>query len=180
MSRIIFYISNIYLQASRTFDLNFFCYCFPNAYIISSAASSTVVAVTPTGNPFILADSPVTRRGRILPVSEVNLDSHSPKVRLTLCDVGAAAVEASRATLAGYQHDALWNNDGTWTSNATNSKKNGLDVSSLQLSGAAGYTVNIERGERNITFYTICEIAEKLNRDVAFFCQDIPPIKPGK
>ena len=42
------------------------------------------------------------------------------------------------------------------------------------------YYGSIERGERNITFYTICEIAEKLNRDVAFFCQDIPPIKPGK
>ena len=34
------------------------------------------------------------------------------------------------------------------------------------------YYGSIERGER-----TICEIAEKLNRDVAFFCQDIPPIK---
>ena len=42
------------------------------------------------------------------------------------------------------------------------------------------YYGSIERGERNITFYTICEIAEKLNRDVAFFCQDIPPIKSGK
>ena len=42
------------------------------------------------------------------------------------------------------------------------------------------YYGSIERGERNITFYTICEIAEKLNRDVAFFCQDIPPIKLGK
>lgn len=30
------------------------------------------------------------------------------------------------------------------------------------------YYGSIERGERNITFYTICEIAEKLNRDVAF------------
>ena len=30
------------------------------------------------------------------------------------------------------------------------------------------YYGSIERGERNITFYTICEIAEKLNRDVGY------------
>ncbi len=41
------------------------------------------------------------------------------------------------------------------------------------------YYGSIERGERNITFYTICEIAEKLNRDVAFFTLDIPtPQRP--
>ena len=33
-------------------------------------------------------------------VLAVSLASHSPKVRLTLCDVSAPAVEASRATLA--------------------------------------------------------------------------------
>lgn len=37
------------------------------------------------------------------------------------------------------------------------------------------YYGSIERGERNITIYTICEIAQKLNRDVAFFTQNIPP-----
>ena len=42
------------------------------------------------------------------------------------------------------------------------------------------YYGSIERGERTLTFYTICEIAEKLNMDVAFFSQDIPPIKSGK
>lgn len=42
------------------------------------------------------------------------------------------------------------------------------------------YYGSIERGERNITFYTICEIAEKLNRDVSFFTQGIPPVKAEK
>ena len=49
-----------------------------------------------------------------------------------------------------------------------------------ELQFGRSYYGSIERGERNITFYTICEIAEKLNRDVAFFSQDIPPIKSGK
>lgn len=36
------------------------------------------------------------------------------------------------------------------------------------------YYGSIERGERNITFYTICEIADKLKKDVAFFTRSIP------
>lgn len=42
------------------------------------------------------------------------------------------------------------------------------------------YYGSIERGERNITIYTICEIAQKLNRDVAFFTQNIPPVNTTK
>lgn len=36
------------------------------------------------------------------------------------------------------------------------------------------YYGSIERGERNITFFTICEIAAKLKQDVAFFTRGIP------
>lgn len=39
------------------------------------------------------------------------------------------------------------------------------------------YYGSIERGERNITIYTICEIAAKLNKDVAYFTHNIPPVQ---
>ena len=45
-------------------------------------------------------------------VLAATLISHSPKVRLTLCDVSAPAVEASRATLAanGFEGEVLASN----------------------------------------------------------------------
>ncbi len=56
---------------------------------------------------------------------------------------GTAVSDLGTTALSWTLNDATWNDDGTWTSNATNAKKNGLDVSSLNLSGASGYTVNI-------------------------------------
>lgn len=41
------------------------------------------------------------------------------------------------------------------------------------------YYGSIERGERNITFFTICEIAAKLKQDVAFFTGGIPSGNEG-
>ena len=73
----------------------------------------------------------------------VTLVSGFSRFDQTSPDSGTAVSDLGTKSLSWTLNDALWNNDGTWTSNATNSKKNGLDVSSLQLSGAAGYTVNI-------------------------------------
>ncbi|EHM51123.1 16S rRNA (guanine(1207)-N(2))-methyltransferase RsmC [Yokenella regensburgei] len=58
------------------------------------------------GSQLLLSTLTPHTKGKVLDVGcgagvlAVSLASHSPKVRLTLCDVGAAAVEASKATLA--------------------------------------------------------------------------------
>lgn len=36
------------------------------------------------------------------------------------------------------------------------------------------YYGSIERGERNITICTLCQIASKLDRDIAYFTHDMP------
>lgn len=38
------------------------------------------------------------------------------------------------------------------------------------------YYGSIERGERNITIFTLCEIAFKLKKDISFFTKNIPHI----
>lgn len=59
-----------------------------------------------TGSKLLLSTLTPHTKGKVLDVGcgagvlAVTLASHSPKVRLTLCDVSAPAVEASRATLA--------------------------------------------------------------------------------
>ena len=59
-----------------------------------------------TGSKLLLSTLPAHRKGKVLDVGcgagvlSVALATLSPKVRLTLCDVSAAAIEASRATLA--------------------------------------------------------------------------------
>ena len=59
-----------------------------------------------TGSKLLLSTLSAHRKGKVLDVGcgagvlSVALATLSPKVRLTLCDVSAAAVEASRATLA--------------------------------------------------------------------------------
>lgn len=58
------------------------------------------------GSQLLLSTLKPHTKGKVLDVGcgagvlAVTLASHSPKVRLTLCDVSAAAVEASKATLA--------------------------------------------------------------------------------
>lgn len=58
------------------------------------------------GSRLLLSTLSPHQKGKVLDVGcgagilSVALATHSPKVRLTLCDVSAAAVEASRATLA--------------------------------------------------------------------------------
>ncbi len=58
------------------------------------------------GSQLLLSTLTPHTKGKVLDVGcgasvlSAPLDSHSPKVRLTLCDVSAPAVEASRATLA--------------------------------------------------------------------------------
>jgi len=67
------------------------------------------------GSQLLLSTLTPHTKGKVLDVGcgagvlSVTLASHSPKVRLTLCDVSAAAVEASRATLAanGIEGDVL-------------------------------------------------------------------------
>ncbi len=41
------------------------------------------------------------------------------------------------------------------------------------------YYGSIERGERNITVHTLCLIAGKLRRDIAYFTQDLPSPTAG-
>ncbi|NIY48157.1 16S rRNA (guanine(1207)-N(2))-methyltransferase RsmC [Cedecea colo] len=59
-----------------------------------------------TGSKLLLSTLTPHTKGKVLDVGcgagvlAITLASHSPKVRLTLCDVSAPAVEASRATLA--------------------------------------------------------------------------------
>ncbi|STD25758.1 ribosomal RNA small subunit methyltransferase C [Enterobacter asburiae] len=59
-----------------------------------------------TGSKLLLSTLTPHTKGKVLDVGcgagvlSTVLASHSPKVRLTLCDVSAPAVEASRATLA--------------------------------------------------------------------------------
>jgi 16S rRNA (guanine1207-N2)-methyltransferase len=59
-----------------------------------------------TGSKLLLSTLTPHTKGKVLDVGcgagvlAISLASHSPKVRLTLCDVSAPAVEASRATLA--------------------------------------------------------------------------------
>ncbi|MCC3264130.1 methyltransferase, partial [Paenibacillus polymyxa] len=59
-----------------------------------------------TGSKLLLSTLTPHPKGKVLDVGcgagvlSTVLASHSPKVRLTLCDVSAPAVEASRATLA--------------------------------------------------------------------------------
>ncbi|WP_202301387.1 16S rRNA (guanine(1207)-N(2))-methyltransferase RsmC [Dryocola clanedunensis] len=59
-----------------------------------------------TGSKLLLSTLTAHTKGKVLDVGcgagvlAMTLKSHSPKVRLTLCDVSATAVEASRATLA--------------------------------------------------------------------------------
>lgn len=78
--------------------------------------------------------------------ASVTLVSGFSRFDQTSPDSGTAVSDLGTTSLSWTLNDAIWNDDGTWTSNATNTKKNGLDVSSLNLSGAAdssGYTVNI-------------------------------------
>ncbi|RKR53958.1 16S rRNA m(2)G 1207 methyltransferase [Yokenella regensburgei] len=70
------------------------------------------------GSQLLLSTLTPHTKGKVLDVGcgagvlAVSLASHSPKVRLTLCDVGAAAVEASKATLAanGIEGEVLASN----------------------------------------------------------------------
>lgn len=70
------------------------------------------------GSQLLLSTLTPHTKGKVLDVGcgagvlSVALASHSPKVRLTLCDVSAAAVEASRATLAanGIEGDVIASN----------------------------------------------------------------------
>ncbi|MCS2170420.1 16S rRNA (guanine(1207)-N(2))-methyltransferase RsmC [Scandinavium sp. TWS1a] len=71
-----------------------------------------------TGSKLLLSTLTPHTKGKVLDVGcgagvlSTVLASHSPKVRLTLCDVSAAAVEASRATLAanGLEGEVLASN----------------------------------------------------------------------
>lgn len=71
-----------------------------------------------TGSQLLLSTLTPHTKGKVLDVGcgtgvlAATLASHSPKVRLTLCDVSAPAVEASRATLAanGFEGEVLASN----------------------------------------------------------------------
>lgn len=71
-----------------------------------------------TGSKLLLSTLTPHTKGKVLDVGcgagvlSTVLASHSPKVRLTLCDVSAPAVEASRATLAanGIEGDVFASN----------------------------------------------------------------------
>ncbi len=71
-----------------------------------------------TGSQLLLSTLTPHTKGKVLDVGcgagvlAATLISHSPKVRLTLCDVSAPAVEASRATLAanGFEGEVLASN----------------------------------------------------------------------
>ena len=70
------------------------------------------------GSQLLLSTLTPHTKGKVLDVGcgagvlSAVLASHSPKVRLSLCDVGASAVEASRATLAanGFEGDVFASN----------------------------------------------------------------------
>ena len=70
------------------------------------------------GSQLLLSTLTPHTKGKVLDVGcgagvlAATLASHSPKVRLTLCDVGASAVEASRATLAanGFEGEVIASN----------------------------------------------------------------------
>ena len=70
------------------------------------------------GSQLLLSTLTPHTKGKVLDVGcgagvlSAVLASHSPKVRLSLCDVGAAAVEASRATLAanGFEGEVFASN----------------------------------------------------------------------
>ncbi len=95
------------LEKQPTFDAQ----AFWNEYALNDLTIKTLPGVfsrdgLDTGSQLLLSTLTPHTKGKVLDVGcgagvlATVLASHSPKVRLTLCDVSAPAVEASRATLA--------------------------------------------------------------------------------
>lgn len=107
------------LEAKPTFDKN----AWWNEYQLDELTIKTLPGVfsrdgLDVGSDLLLATLSPHTKGKVLDVGcgagvlAAVLASHSPKVRLTLCDVSAPAVEASRATLAanGFEGEAFASN----------------------------------------------------------------------
>jgi 16S rRNA (guanine1207-N2)-methyltransferase len=107
------------LEKQPTFDPN----SFWGEYTLDNLTIKTLPGVfsrdgLDVGSQLLLSTLTPHTKGKVLDVGcgagvlATVLASHSPKVRLTLCDVSAPAVEASRATLAanGFEGDVFASN----------------------------------------------------------------------
>ena len=107
------------LEKIPTFDANRFW----DEYTLDGVIIKTLPGVfsrdgLDVGSQLLLSTLTPHTKGKVLDVGcgagvlAAVLASHSPKVRLTLCDVSAPAVEASRATLAanGFEGDVFASN----------------------------------------------------------------------
>jgi len=107
------------LEKTPAFDAN----SFWGEYTLDALTIKTLPGVfsrdgLDTGSQLLLSTLKPHTKGKVLDVGcgagvlAAALASHSPKVRLTLCDVSAPAVEASRATLAanGFEGEVFASN----------------------------------------------------------------------